>query len=230
MRVGIMAAVATCVASSPAEASSFISGTSGYFNFTVTSGFFDPADQYDPQTGGTVQTPGFSLTGYRGFLRFVAKSYAGVERPYPPFGTFDVFDMQSAMVTIYDPTGTLPSYRFTAAASDYEPDPGSEYNRASFVGGPQVGAYSTLFSINGGMQQIVDFSYNGASGGGRIRDGYEDRGDLRNVDFTFAITAGGAASLVPEPATWGLMLLGFGAIGGALRRRQATVRGTLIPS
>ena len=27
---------------------------------------------------------------------------------------------------------------------------------------------------------------------------------------------------VPEPATWALMILGFGAIGGALRRRRAT--------
>jgi hypothetical protein len=26
---------------------------------------------------------------------------------------------------------------------------------------------------------------------------------------------------VPEPATWGLMILGFGAVGGAMRRRQA---------
>lgn len=29
--------------------------------------------------------------------------------------------------------------------------------------------------------------------------------------------------LVPEPATWGLMLLGFGAVGGALRTRRRTV-------
>ena len=33
---------------------------------------------------------------------------------------------------------------------------------------------------------------------------------------------GGTVSFaaVPEPATWGLMILGFGLIGGALRRRQ----------
>jgi hypothetical protein len=29
-----------------------------------------------------------------------------------------------------------------------------------------------------------------------------------------------AASAVPEPATWGMMLLGFGAVGFAMRRRQ----------
>jgi len=26
---------------------------------------------------------------------------------------------------------------------------------------------------------------------------------------------------VPEPATWALMILGFGAVGGAMRRRNA---------
>jgi hypothetical protein len=34
-------------------------------------------------------------------------------------------------------------------------------------------------------------------------------------------TIGQVQSGVPEPATWALMILGFGAIGGALRRRQA---------
>lgn len=33
-------------------------------------------------------------------------------------------------------------------------------------------------------------------------------------------------SAVPEPSTWGMMLLGFGLLGGAMRRRKAgTVRG-----
>ena len=33
-----------------------------------------------------------------------------------------------------------------------------------------------------------------------------------------------AAGLVPEPATWALFILGSGAIGGALRRRNASIR------
>jgi hypothetical protein len=33
-----------------------------------------------------------------------------------------------------------------------------------------------------------------------------------------------AAGMVPEPATWGLFILGFGAIGGTLRRRNASIR------
>lgn len=30
-----------------------------------------------------------------------------------------------------------------------------------------------------------------------------------------------SAAAVPEPATWGLMILGFGAVGGAMRRRRS---------
>jgi len=48
-------------------------------------------------------------------------------------------------------------------------------------------------------------------------------GDLDYNDFRFMSTTGA----VPEPATWAMMILGFGLIGGAMRQakgRQATVR------
>ena len=35
-----------------------------------------------------------------------------------------------------------------------------------------------------------------------------------------AITVGGASAAVPEPATWGMMILGFGMIGAAARSRK----------
>ncbi|MDO6416331.1 PEPxxWA-CTERM sorting domain-containing protein [Sphingomonas sp. BIUV-7] len=39
--------------------------------------------------------------------------------------------------------------------------------------------------------------------------------------FKFDLTA--AASDVPEPATWGMMIVGFGMVGGSLRRRKTTI-------
>jgi hypothetical protein len=39
---------------------------------------------------------------------------------------------------------------------------------------------------------------------------------IDNVDFTLSQITGG----IPEPATWAFMILGFGAIGGALRSRR----------
>jgi len=39
-------------------------------------------------------------------------------------------------------------------------------------------------------------------------------------------------SSVPEPATWAMMLMGFGAIGAAVRRRTrtASIKGSLLPA
>jgi hypothetical protein len=39
-----------------------------------------------------------------------------------------------------------------------------------------------------------------------------------------ALDAVSVSDAVPEPATWALMILGFGAIGGAMRRRTAAAR------
>lgn len=47
------------------------------------------------------------------------------------------------------------------------------------------------------------------------------KGAANNCDANFRITGDLAAAAVPEPATWALMLLGFGAVGAALRRRPA---------
>jgi hypothetical protein len=41
-----------------------------------------------------------------------------------------------------------------------------------------------------------------------------------NVDATFSGTATFAAGAIPEPASWALMIGGFGLIGAAMRRRR----------
>ncbi|QTD57656.1 PEPxxWA-CTERM sorting domain-containing protein [Parasphingorhabdus cellanae] len=45
---------------------------------------------------------------------------------------------------------------------------------------------------------------------------------LANPDFAFN-TNNINVSAVPEPATWGMMIFGFGMVGGALRRRRKSV-------
>jgi hypothetical protein len=60
--------------------------------------------------------------------------------------------------------------------------------------------------------------------GSGATDGYHAFGDdvilgttSGNRTFNFEVSAGG----VPEPATWGLMLMGFGGLGAMMRRRRA---------
>ena len=45
-------------------------------------------------------------------------------------------------------------------------------------------------------------------------------GQLYGVAIAGERTVGGGNGAVPEPATWAMMLVGFGAIGGALRYRR----------
>jgi hypothetical protein len=39
--------------------------------------------------------------------------------------------------------------------------------------------------------------------------------------YAFAVTGNSLAGLVPEPATWAMMIAGFGLVGGMLRRRRS---------
>ena len=66
------------------------------------------------------------------------------------------------------------------------------------------------FDIHGGLDPAGIGADPGEIDGS---DGYES---LRPA------LGGAFAAAVPEPATWALMILGMGAVGGALRRRRVT--------
>lgn len=69
------------------------------------------------------------------------------------------------------------------------------------------------------------FSYDSPSGGGLGGGGfagpqgtYDEAWGLSNIKLT------GREGAVPEPATWAMMLAGFGAVGFAMRRRRQDTR------
>lgn len=62
---------------------------------------------------------------------------------------------------------------------------------------------------------------NGASFGFRWRDANSGGNDQGLAVDNLSITAGTLAAAVPEPASWAMMIVGFGVVGGALRRRKA---------
>jgi len=48
--------------------------------------------------------------------------------------------------------------------------------------------------------------------------------NIRQFDYSVSYTVAPVAA-VPEPASWGLMMLGFGLVGGALRQRKRSAGG-----
>jgi len=87
---------------------------------------------------------------------------------------------------------------------------GTGTNGVSF-GGVCAGSYDTFaqnFASVAGQQYVLNFRYNNDTGPSGFR-----------VETSAAL-----ANAVPEPATWLLMFLGFGAVGAGMRQRKSTVR------
>lgn len=143
-------------------------------------------------------------------------SGVGTDVPYEAVGfTVDVsgeytLDLASFDLNLYDPFLVLYADAFDASA------PLDNILATDDDSGP-VGANSQIiFSLLAGTSYFA------------VATGFA------NDDFgayTLTIDGPGTASnlptgpgVVPEPATWAMMLAGFGIVGHAMRRRKATVR------
>lgn len=76
----------------------------------------------------------------------------------------------------------------------------------------------TLYSFNGASIDTAMFS----SFGGSHHEGYFGTGTYFGLD---SLTINGAGG-VPEPASWALMVAGFGLVGASMRRRHSAVVAT----
>jgi hypothetical protein len=56
------------------------------------------------------------------------------------------------------------------------------------------------------------------AGGGGFQGGSDESWGLDNIVLSGTLVS----AAVPEPATWAMMIAGFGVVGGAMRRRKAT--------
>lgn len=90
---------------------------------------------------------------------------------------------------------------------------------------------SAIFTFSDGSTSTQALAGNGNNQFG-VTDGspgissvtFVSQGAGLGVDSFRQLRLGGVVSAVPEPATWAMMLLGFGLVGGAVRRTRRKVR------
>lgn len=156
-------------------------------------------------------------------------TYTGI---LPQFGGFVDLDFDGAT----GPGRYTIRYQLSGPASDLEIGGYVEevYNyydeNGDYEGGNEVPVFTPEFRSNT-TAGIVSFTvaepYVVPSGFGTRRGFYQLKyayaatgGDDSLPPVRYRITTSFAAG-IPEPASWALMILGFGAVGGAMRRRQS---------
>lgn len=105
-----------------------------------------------------------------------------------------------------------PTSYFTNRGGSFGPGPGGEFPQFLSYSSPATVAYSI-------SESLVGFRFDAGNG---YQYGYADIAGSTFHGVRFETTPGAnvAFAAVPEPAAWAFMLVGFGVVGGAARRRR----------
>ena len=134
-------------------------------------------------------------------------------------------------------SGTLTTDDITFASRGYTAQTitgvTGTYNGSAITGlMPGLFGANNLYYVTG--PSFLDGSGLGfrTTAGNQVNLFYQDSAPSYRVNtlnpFTSAFVTAASTPAVPEPATWAMMIAGFGAVGVALRRRAAAVRGTVF--
>ena len=212
MKTLILGLVATFALSVPAAVSAQITT----FNSEPTGGFqYGSGNNYTP-ANATVLTNGNNELAVR-FHVFQQVAPASVNGLYTfALGTILSYDFSIGGVSIgggnTSGANILLTNLMTNQSVNYNP---------LFIGNDNT------TTANGDIQNSARLTFGFLSGVGfNANTNNTYRIDLTaggNTVTSFAqIGTGAAVAAVPEPATWAMMLIGFGAMGVALRRRRRT--------
>ncbi len=134
-----------------------------------------------------------------GVVSFASTGYAG--------GGFD------PILTLYDGSGLL--------VTDNDDDIGPDSLISLALTPGKYTVFLTQYNNFGAILLANGFAFDNEP---NFRGGFIDiNGNQRTGDWAFDITGAGSIAAVPEPATWALMIGGFGMVGFAARRRRTGV-------
>jgi hypothetical protein len=141
-------------------------------------------------------------------------------------GGFDLITGQ-ASITAANPNNSLDNLFFSVATGFTA----AEFNFNPLTGGGAPAPFSVTISTNTGSNQTFDVGNQRfgilAAAGETITSVQITTPTGAFGAFTQLRITPAAVTAVPEPGTWAMMLVGFGAVGASMRRRRRNNAGTL---
>ncbi len=190
-------------------------GTSGAISGTYSGAQILNADQYGGAGGGGQYAVTFSDTGYSldltstipGGVNYFGYWLSALDR-----GNTVSFYSGGHLLFTFDPTDVINAVNAHSNPSQYYGNPNSPYTGQNH-GEPYI--FVNFFNDHGSFDKVV-FAENPQVGG------YES--DNHTVGHFLTKGTGTVVPIpgVPEPASWALLIAGFGMIGVAQRRRRET--------
>jgi hypothetical protein len=154
-------------------------------------------------------------------------SYSGVNiiaATDPTYGQYGNGTDYAAAYSNVGPAGATSSYHLDVTGST-----GTYFG--AYIGAADAVNTITFDLLGGGTYVYTPTGPNAPADQTSMFVNFQFTGGEKFTGLTFSTTGttgfetdNHTVGLVPEPATWGLMLAGFGAIGGTLRRRRSVLR------
>ena len=190
-------------------------GTGGAFTGTYTGVEVRNADQYGGADGTGRYAVTFSQTGYTLDIASTVPggaNYFGYWLSALDRGNSVSFYQGSKLLFVFDPEDVLNAVNSTADPSEYFGNPNPAFLGQN-SGEPYV--FVNFFNDNGRFDRIV-FAENPQVGGYESDNHTVGRFLTKGTGTNVPITSG----VVPEPASWAMLIAGFGLVGAASRRRR----------
>ncbi len=196
-------------------------GTGGAITGIYTGPDIINADQYGGAGGTGQYAVTFSSTGYsvdlsstiRGGVNYFGYWLSALDR-----GNQVSFYSKGKLLFTFNPQDVINAVNATSNPGAYYGNP-----NANFLGqdSSEPFVFLNFFDDAGTFDKIV-FAENPTSGGYES-DNHTVGHFLTKGTGTIVPLSGGFPSAVPEPASWALLLTGFGLVGAAARRRKVSV-------
>jgi hypothetical protein len=200
----------TTLAITSAASPSYAEVLTGRFRVIVTEG------TYSSRSFDTGETSSLDLTGKPLLLSWMSLSQLDVPSPSRP---------SEIVGKLFTNSARLSGVEFdfgSSSTNDPFHDPGSAFITAGYSGSAMSGTFNVGQNQNDGYDSFINFVFDSgmtnAIGSGSAFF-YDDSQDTFNVRLKFTILSGQAFAAVPEPASWAMMIAGFGLLGAAARRR-----------